>query len=204
MRLSSIRVRSARRLFCRPAGAWIHCMDRIPGVPSPLGIPPRAMICRPVGAGKRLQGNIGARSTGSYQSTHQPASHPRSRRARGGQNGVLRNFTKGRGARENRRASGTPQQASADRKLRHTIHRSAKKRGRRDLLRLPSSEVFGSCARNYFAIACATATATSTEAPTIGLLPMPISPIISTCAGTDEDPANCASECIRPIVSVMP
>ncbi len=61
----------------------------------------------------------------------------------------------------------------------------------------------GKAGRIYF-IACATATATSTEAPTIGLLPMPMSPIISTCAGTEEEPANCASECILPIVSVIP
>ena len=53
-------------------------------------------------------------------------------------------------------------------------------------------------------IAWATATATSTDAPTIGLLPMPMSPIISTCAGTEEEPANWASECMRPMVSVMP
>src|SRR3989339_471127 len=55
-----------------------------------------------------------------------------------------------------------------------------------------------------FFYACETATATATEAPTIGLLPIPIRPIISTCAGTEEDPANCASECILPIVSVIP
>ncbi len=42
---------------------------------------------------------------------------------------------------------------------------------------------------HYF-IASSTATATATEAPTIGLLPIPISPIISTCAGTDELPAE--------------
>ena len=47
-------------------------------------------------------------------------------------------------------------------------------------------------------------TATATDAPTMGLLPMPIRPIISTCAGTEEEPANCASECILPMVSVMP
>ncbi len=58
--------------------------------------------------------------------------------------------------------------------------------------------------RAYFLKLSSTATATATVAPTIGLLPMPISPIISTCAGTEEEPANCASECIRPIVSVMP
>ncbi len=58
---------------------------------------------------------------------------------------------------------------------------------------------------NYaFFCASSTATATATVAPTIGLLPMPIRPIISTCAGTEEEPANWASECIRPMVSVMP
>ena len=41
-----------------------------------------------------------------------------------------------------------------------------------------------------FFIACSTATATSTDAPTIGLLPIPIRPIISTWAGTEEEPAN--------------
>ncbi len=55
----------------------------------------------------------------------------------------------------------------------------------------------------YFKLS-ATATATATVAPTMGLLPMPRKPIISTWAGTELDPANCASECIRPIVSVMP
>ena len=34
------------------------------------------------------------------------------------------------------------------------------------------------------------ATATATVIPTMGLLPAPISPIISTCAGTEEEPAN--------------
>ncbi len=48
------------------------------------------------------------------------------------------------------------------------------------------------------------ATATATVAPTMGLLPIPMRPIISTCAGTDEEPANCASPCIRPIESVRP
>lgn len=57
---------------------------------------------------------------------------------------------------------------------------------------------------DYFVSPSCTATAHATEAPTIGLLPMPMRPIISTCAGTDEEPANCASECILPIVSVMP
>ena len=55
----------------------------------------------------------------------------------------------------------------------------------------------------YLLSAVATSTAQATVQPTIGLLPMPRNPIISTCAGTDEEPANCASECIRPIVSVI-
>ena len=38
--------------------------------------------------------------------------------------------------------------------------------------------------------AVATSTAQATVQPTIGLLPMPRNPIISTCAGTDEEPAN--------------
>ena len=49
-----------------------------------------------------------------------------------------------------------------------------------------------------------TATATETVIPTMGLLPAPRKPIISTCAGTEEEPANWASPCIRPMVSVMP
>ena len=56
----------------------------------------------------------------------------------------------------------------------------------------------------YFVSASCTATAHATDAPTMGLLPMPMSPIISTCAGTEDEPANCASECILPMVSVMP
>ena len=56
----------------------------------------------------------------------------------------------------------------------------------------------------YLFMASATATATATVAPTMGLLPMPRKPIISTWAGTELEPANCASECIRPMVSVMP
>ena len=58
--------------------------------------------------------------------------------------------------------------------------------------------------KSYLFSACSTATATATVAPTIGLLPIPRKPIISTCAGTDEEPANCASECMRPMVSVIP
>ena len=45
--------------------------------------------------------------------------------------------------------------------------------------------------RFYFLlIARSIATATDTVAPTIGLLPIPRNPIISTCAGTVEEPAN--------------
>ncbi len=56
----------------------------------------------------------------------------------------------------------------------------------------------------YFLKASATATAQATVQPTIGLFPIPMKPIISTCAGTEEEPANCASECMRPNVSVNP
>ena len=48
-----------------------------------------------------------------------------------------------------------------------------------------------SCLGHYFLfIARSKATAMATVAPTIGLLPMPRKPIISTWAGTDEEPAN--------------
>ena len=57
---------------------------------------------------------------------------------------------------------------------------------------------------DFYFMASSTATATATVAPTMGLLPMPRKPIISTCAGTEEEPANWASECMRPMVSVMP
>ena len=66
-----------------------------------------------------------------------------------------------------------------------------------------SNKVLTLASGSYF-IASSTATAQATVAPTIGLLPIPIRPIISTWAGTDEEPANWASECILPIVSVMP
>ena len=56
----------------------------------------------------------------------------------------------------------------------------------------------------FYLLTSSTATATATVAPTMGLLPMPMRPIISTCAGTEEEPANWASLCIRPMVSVMP
>ena len=57
---------------------------------------------------------------------------------------------------------------------------------------------------DYLFKAWATSTAQATVQPTIGLLPIPRKPIISTWAGTDEDPANWASLCIRPMVSVIP
>ena len=38
----------------------------------------------------------------------------------------------------------------------------------------------------------------------MGLLPMPRKPIISTWAGTEEEPANWASECIRPTSLHLP
>ena len=56
----------------------------------------------------------------------------------------------------------------------------------------------------YFFKLSSTATATATVAPTMGLLPIPKNPIISTWAGTEEEPANWASECMRPMVSVIP
>ena len=49
-----------------------------------------------------------------------------------------------------------------------------------------------------------TFTAHDTVAPTIGLLPIPMNPIMSTCAGTDDEPANWASPCILPMESVKP
>jgi len=64
--------------------------------------------------------------------------------------------------------------------------------------------VRGKSQQCHFFSAPSNATATATDAPTIGLLPIPIKPIISTWAGTDDEPANWASECIRPMVSVMP
>ena len=42
----------------------------------------------------------------------------------------------------------------------------------------------------YLFRAKATLTAQATVHPTIGLLPIPRKPIISTCAGTEEEPAN--------------
>ena len=69
-------------------------------------------------------------------------------------------------------------------------------------LALPTLKHNFAPAVNY--LASATATATATVAPTIGLFPIPISPIISTWAGTDEEPANWASLCMRPMVSVIP
>lgn len=60
------------------------------------------------------------------------------------------------------------------------------------LLRLstPDLIIIGNLGRYLYFIASSIATATETDAPTIGLLPIPMSPIISTWAGTDEEPAN--------------
>ena len=49
---------------------------------------------------------------------------------------------------------------------------------------------FQAIALNYLFKAVATSTAQATVQPTIGLLPIPRNPIISTCAGTDDEPAN--------------
>ncbi len=43
---------------------------------------------------------------------------------------------------------------------------------------------------DYYLLASSTATAHATVIPTMGLLPAPIRPIISTCAGTEDEPAN--------------
>ena len=42
---------------------------------------------------------------------------------------------------------------------------------------------------DYLLSAVATSTAQATVQPTIGLLPIPRNPIISTCAGTDDKPS---------------
>ncbi len=44
-----------------------------------------------------------------------------------------------------------------------------------------------------YLLACSIATATASVALTIGLLPIPKNPIISTWAGTEDDPANWAN-----------
>ena len=48
----------------------------------------------------------------------------------------------------------------------------------------------GDIPKNYFFRDSSTATATETVIPTMGLLPAPRKPIISTWAGTEEEPAN--------------
>ena len=58
---------------------------------------------------------------------------------------------------------------------------------------LPAKNCFwshGDKKRKIYFVACCTATAPATVMPTIGLLPAPRKPIISTWAGTDEEPAN--------------
>lgn len=55
----------------------------------------------------------------------------------------------------------------------------------------------------FYLHASSIAIETDTVAPTIDLLPISISPIISKCASNDKDLANCASLCIFPIVLVI-
>ena len=73
-------------------------------------------------------------------------------------------------------------------------------------LRMTILSAWASLRRKYLYLlsAWATSTAHATVHPTIGLLPIPRKPIISTWAGTEDEPANCASLCIRPMVSVIP
>ena len=73
-------------------------------------------------------------------------------------------------------------------------------------LRMTILSAWASLRRKYLYLlsAWATSTAQATVHPTIGLLPIPRKPIISTWAGTEDEPANCASLCIRPMVSVIP
>ena len=71
-------------------------------------------------------------------------------------------------------------------------------------LRYAAAPVLALPLREFYFSASSTATAQATVAPTMGLLPMPIRPIISTWAGTEEEPANWASPCIRPMESVRP
>ena len=54
---------------------------------------------------------------------------------------------------------------------------------------LAKSVFFDANNRDYLQ-ASSIATATATVIPTMGLLPAPIKPIISTWAGTEEEPAN--------------
>ena len=88
--------------------------------------------------------------------------------------------------------------------LKNRTFRFLDKRTPPERLRFPRAVSVFQFAFLPFYCAWLTATAQATVAPTMGLLPMPMRPIISTCAGTEEDPANCASECMRPMVSVMP
>ena len=53
-----------------------------------------------------------------------------------------------------------------------------------------SSSSFFVSSKSYLFRAMEISTATATVAPTMGLLPIPIRPIISTWAGTEEEPAN--------------
>ena len=72
-------------------------------------------------------------------------------------------------------------------------YQTAKENAKKNLTTGTVPRVRLSCAviTDYFLFrARSMATAMATVAPTIGLLPMPRKPIISTCAGTDDEPAN--------------
>lgn len=104
-------------------------------------------------------------------------------------------------------------QAFNDNVKRHFINKNPLleniQKGTKSLLASAKYDRCAACFRKatsvYFLFrARSSATAIATVAPTIGLLPIPKKPIISTWAGTEEEPANCASECMRPMVSVIP
>ena len=72
--------------------------------------------------------------------------------------------------------------------LKNQISRFCKQH--KKLLTKYSQELFAFIFLFYYLRASAVATATATVIPTMGLLPAPRKPIISTWAGTEEEPAN--------------
>ena len=72
-----------------------------------------------------------------------------------------------------------------DGSLKNRLNMSIKKRHPRKDVSVKYLDIL-----DYLFSAVATSTAQATVQPTIGLLPIPRKPIISTCAGTDEEPAN--------------
>ena len=100
--------------------------------------------------------------------------------------------------------NGERKRRKAEREERRRAQDSGRRKRERIKKRRKGGLPFGVFQRVNYLQDSSTATAQATVAPTIGLLPMPIRPIISTCAGTEEEPANWASECILPMVSVMP